>query len=213
MGSQPTRTSSSTDPVTTEGVTSRTEIRDDTPEASVTEMPLTLTDVLTVISNRRRRFALHHLQRNGPSATLGELARQIAAWELEKPIELVTAAERKNVYNALAQTHVRQLREHGFITEHRGGIKLTTDARSIRIQSDIVPENQIHWSKYYLSVGAFALATSAALVHFAPVAAPVGGWGILVAGLVLVSAVAHWHYNRRMCLGVGELPPELRHDK
>lgn len=188
------------------------ESQTEPPDAPVADTSLALTDVLTIISNRRRRFILHHLQQSGPAATLGELSAQIAAWELDKPISLVSSAERKNVYNALAQTHVRRLREHGFIVKRRGGIKLTPEAQAIRVQIDIVPDKDIPWSQYYLWLGAFGLIASTALMFLAPDVIPVGGLGVFVAVSVLVSAAAHRHYKRRMCIGVGSQPPELRYD-
>jgi len=188
------------------------ESQTEPPDAPVADTSLALTDVLTIISNRRRRFILHYLQQSGPAATIGELSAQIAAWELDKPVRLVSSAERKNVYNALAQTHVRRLRELGFIVKQRDGIKLTPEAQAIRIQLDIVPDKDIPWSQYYLWLGAFGLITSTELMFLAPDVVPVGGWGIFVAVLVLVSATAHRHYKRRMCIGVGSQPPELRYE-
>jgi hypothetical protein len=116
----------------------------------------------------------------------------------------------KNVYNALAQTHVRRLREHGFVVERRGRIELTPEAKPIRIHLDIVPDKHIRWSRYYLALGAVGLIVSTVVGLLTPEFVPVGGLGVFVAGLLLASAAAHWYYKRRMCLGVGDQPPELR---
>lgn len=193
-------------------LSSTTETITDFPESPVDDVSMTLTDVLTVISNRRRRFVLHYLKQSGASATIGELSTQIAAWELNKPAARVSSAERKNVYNALAQTHVRRLRENGFVFAHRGNVELTPEAKAIRIHVDIVPDKDIPWSQYYLGLGVFGLIVSLAFVFFAPTVIPAGGLGVFFAVSVLVSAVSHWYYKRRMCIGVGNQPPELRYE-
>lgn len=215
MSSKLARTPTTSEPVVLDesGVDSKTEVQADGSATPTADSSLTLTDILTVISNRRRRFILHYLQQAGPAATIGELSTQIAAWEQGKPVERVSSAERKNVYNALAQTHFRRLREHGFIHKERGEVKLTNEAQSIRIHLDIVPDKDVRWSQYYLGLGAFGLVVSTAALFFAPAIVPVGGLGIFVAVSVLVSAAAHWYYKQRMCLGAGELPPELRYDQ
>lgn len=216
MDDNPIRTPPTTEPIVIDEheAYSSAETHPESPEASVADTSLTLTDVLTVISNRRRRFVLHYLQQSESATTLGELSTQIAAWELDKPLDLVSSTERKNVYNALAQTHVRRLRETGFILERRGNIELTPEAQAIRIHIDIVPNRDIPWSKYYFGLGLFGLAASIGFMIFAPTGViPVGGLGVFVAVSVLVSAAAHWHYKRRMCLGVGNQPPELRYER
>ncbi len=176
--------------------------------------PVELNDVLTVISNRRRRFVIHQLKRADSAVTVGELATKLAAWEQDKPSEFVSASERKNMYNALAQTHVRRLVECGFVTERRDGIELTPEARRIRIQLDIAPEHDISWSRYYLILGGFHLVVSIIVLVMAPSsgAVPVGAWGMFVAVSVFVSAIAHRYYRKQMCLGEGDQPPELRHE-
>lgn len=210
-----TKTSTGTESVVLDesGIDEIADVNSEASEELIADTALTLTDVLTIMSNRRRRFVLHYLQQVGAPATIGELSTQIAAWELEKPVEQVRSAERKNVYNALAQTHIRRLREHRFIHEQRGQIELTNEAQSIRIHLDIVPDKDVPWSQYYLGLGALGLVISGAFGAFAPAVAPAGGWGIFVAVSVLVFAAAHWHYKRRMCIGVGKLPPELRYNK
>lgn len=189
------------------------DVQTEVPENLIADTALTFTDVLTIMSNRRRRFIIHYLQHVEAPATIGELSTQIAAWELKKPVERVRSAERKNVYNALAQTHIRRLREHRFIHEQRGQVELTNEAQSIRIHLDIVPDKDVPWSQYYLGLGVLGLVISATVGALAPAAVPAGGWGIFVAVSVLVFAAAHWHYKRRMCIGVGKLPPELRYNK
>jgi hypothetical protein len=176
--------------------------------------PLELTDVLTAISNSRRRFLIHHLKRSESPVTIGELSRQLAAWEVNKPPELVSASERKNMYNALAQTHVRRLVEWGFVVERRDGIDLTPDARRIRIHLDIAPDRDVPWSRYYLILGGFHLAVSVAVLAVAPSsgAIPIGAWGVFVAVSILASALAHRYYKKQMCIGEGDRPPELRHE-
>lgn len=186
------------------------EFAGETPSGS----PLELSDVLTAIANSRRRFVIHHLKRSDSAVPIGKLSTQLAAWELGKPTELVSASERKNMYNALAQTHVRRLRDCGFVVERRDGIELTPEAHRIRIHLDIAPDRDVPWSRYYLFLGSFHLVVSLAVLADISVLGlvPVGAWGVFVAVSVILSALAHRHYKRQMCIGEGDRPPELRHE-
>jgi len=76
-------------------IESATEVQADAPGPSSDDPSMTLTGILTVISNQRRRFVLHYLQRSGPAATTGELSTQIAAWELGQPAERVSPQSEK----------------------------------------------------------------------------------------------------------------------
>ncbi|ESS06225.1 MAG: hypothetical protein A07HB70_01775 [uncultured archaeon A07HB70] len=183
-------------------------------DESLDHPPIELNEVLTAISNRRRRFVIHYLKQSTSAVSTGELATKLAAWELDKPADMVSASERKNMYNALAQTHIRRLSECGFVTEQEDGVELTPEARRIRIHLDVAPDRDVPWSRYYLILGGFHLAASVAVLAVAPSsgAIPIGAWGVFVAVSILASALAHRYYRKQMCIGEGDQPPELRHE-
>ena len=183
-------------------------------DASPDTPSIELNGVLTAISNRRRRFVIHYLKRSDSTVTTGELATKLAAWELDKPADLISASERKNMYNALAQTHIRRLSECGFVTEQEDGVALTAEAKRIRIHLDVAPDRSVPWSRYYLLLGGFHLLVAIAVFAVAPAsgAVPVGAWGLFVAVSILVSALTHRYYKNQMCLGEGDRPPEVRHE-
>lgn len=186
------------------------ESDNDTTDSPAIEM----SDVLTAISNKRRRFVIHRLKRANSPVTIDGMATQLAAWELEKPTSAVSSSERKNMYNALAQTHVRRLAECNFIVERDGGIELTAEAKRTRLQLDIAPDQDIPWSRYYLLLGAFYLAVSVAVLVASPSLGmvPVGALGLVVAVSIFIPAFAHRYHKRQMSIGEGERPPETQHE-
>lgn len=176
--------------------------------------PIELNQVITAISNKRRRFVIHYLKQSDSPVETGELATQLAAWEHDKPASMVSASERKNTYNALSQTHIRRLSECDFLVQQDDGVELTSEAERIRIHLDFTPDRDVSWSRYYLYLGGFHLTVAVAVLAVSPFsgAVPLGAWGLFVAVSVLVSALAHRYYKKQMCIGQGDRPPELRHD-
>lgn len=165
-------------------------------------------ETFDLLSNHRRRYVLHYCQHGEKPVTLSELAEQIAAWECEKPVEQLTSAERKRTYTSLQQTHLPTLEEAGIIKWDGDTIELTADARELNVYMDIVPENSIPWSMYYLGlsgigVGILALAWFGWLPGFVPDL----GWAFVVVFLFVVSAVVHTYRSRRMKIGTTKKPP------
>lgn len=79
------------------------------------ETPLEREEILDILSNRRRRYALHYLKWNGCETPLRELAEHVAAWENEREADQLSYAERKRVQNALHQFHLPKMDDHGFV--------------------------------------------------------------------------------------------------
>jgi len=95
---------------------------------------LTLDDAFEILSNRRRRYTIHHLLQRNETVDLRSLSRQVAAWEVHKPLDEVSAEERRRVYNALQQFHLPKLRDVGVVIydSDRGKIKPTEKAAHLR---------------------------------------------------------------------------------
>jgi hypothetical protein len=163
-----------------------------------------------VLSNHRRRYALHSLKRDERTARIGDLAEQVAAWENGVPRVDLSAAERKRVYTALQQFHLPKMDTAGVIEFDgaRGTVSLTAAADGLDVYLDVVSEDDIPWSRYYLGLSAMALAGIASiwLTAFEPV--PELAWAALVAGIVCLSALVHTYHDRRMQLGAADTPPD-----
>ena len=171
-------------------------------------------EVFEILSNRRRRFTLHHLQRNVDRADLGELSENIAAWENGIERDAVSSAERKNVYTSLQQFHLPKLDEQGVVDfdEREGVVELTPAAEDIDIYLEVVRGRDIPWSQFYLGLAAvnLGLLVAAAVGTFPLTVIPGHGWGIFVATTFLVSAIVHTYVNRtEMRLGDEKKPPEV----
>jgi hypothetical protein len=147
---------------------------------------LTRDEIFDVLSNSRRRYALHHLRRranehdgngigiangrwsgngtgagngNGREVALSDLAEQVAAWETGRTVEDLSAAERKRVYTSLQQFHLPRLDEQGIVEyDHRAGVvSLGTAMADVDVYLDVVPRKDIPWSLYYLGLSAVSV--------------------------------------------------------
>ncbi len=174
-------------------------------------------EVFEVLSNRRRRQTLHYLlQKEDETATKREISRQLAAWENDEPVDMVSSSERKRVYIALHQTHLPKLDEAGLIDYEpaQGIITLTDACHDLDVYFDVVPENELSWSQFYVGLGGVCLAITAlaglGVVPFAGVPA------IALAGLfaVVMTLTGTLHYLRdqkNRLGGAGEPPgPEAK---
>ncbi|AFK21215.1 hypothetical protein E6P09_17365 (plasmid) [Haloferax mediterranei ATCC 33500] len=168
-------------------------------------------DVYGLLSNHRRRYALHAIKQNDGPTELSNLAEQVAAWENGKVVHEVTSTERHRVYTSMQQTHLPALERAGVITHDNGTITLTEQATDLDVYLDVVPGNSIPWAEYYLGLSAVALALVAAVwVGVFPEWIPKLAWATLISLLFLGSAAYHVYQNRSMRLGEADRPPEVR---
>lgn len=91
--------SESTDAETTDSVAAETD----------DQKALSPDEVFEILSNHRRRMVLYYLRHHGDSATVNELADEIAAMENEVSVEEITSQQRKRVYVSLYQTHLPKM--------------------------------------------------------------------------------------------------------
>ena len=86
--------------------------------------------------------------------------------------------------------------------DDRGTVSLTEAARNLRVYLEVVPEDEIPWSEYYLGLGAVSSAAVAAVWMGAFSLGALSGF--VLAGLIALaftlSAGAHVYANRRNCL-------------
>jgi hypothetical protein len=179
-----------------------------------TTRELDQTEVFELLGNDRRRHALHHLMTREEGCNIGELSRQIAAWETGQTVDEVTSAERRRVYVSLHQTHLPRLNKAGILNYESTGdtIHLTDRGENLRVYMEVVEGNDIPWSVFYLglsTLGASLLLASWVGASPFNVIPPLGVATIVVT-LFLLASASHVFVTRRRRLGAGEKPPELQ---
>jgi len=169
------------------------------------------TEVYEILSNPRRRYALHAIKSEDGTTELSDVAEQVAAWENDKPVSEVTSDERHLAYSSIQQNHIPKLKRAGIIRHDNGTIELTEKARDLDVYFDVVPDDSIPWAEYYLGLGAVSLGLVAAVwVGVFPESVPNLAWAAIIAVLFTASAAYHVYQNREMSLGSDGKPPELR---
>lgn len=166
--------------------------------------------VFAVLSSHRRRYMLHALQNADGEATLGELAEQVAAWEYGKSVEEITSTERKRVYTSLQQHHLEKLETAGLIEVEHDRITATERGENMRVYLEVVAEENIPWSLYYLMlavIGGFSMLVIY-LGWFPDAWLPV--IATLFVLVLLVSSTVHLIENRQMRFGSNMTPPDAK---
>ena len=198
-----------------EAVESVAESSNPGPDGPTQRAELTEDDLFDVLSNRRRRYAVHLLEREGDPIRLGAMAEQIAAWENGIDPHAVSCAQRKRVYTALQQIHLPQMDEAGIVEfDDRSGVVEPTDAMdAMDVYVDLVEGRDVPWSGYYLGLSAIGLGVmTAAWAGAWPLSAlPDIALGIFMFVTVAIFALGHHYYTARQRLGATEKPPELRY--
>ncbi len=158
-------------------------------------------EVFTALSNRRRRNVITYLKQHGDGAKVRDIAEQLAAWENDLEIPEVTYKQRKQVYTALHQSHLPKLAEGGFIDyeSNRGLVSLTEESRQLEMYLEIVSENEILWSEYYVGLAVVCgLLAGAAWIGTVPFAGVSGyAYAVVFALIFGVSGVIHRTVTRR----------------
>lgn len=170
-------------------------------------------DLFEILSNSRRRYALHALSSDGGEWEIGYLAEQVAAWENETSIDEVTRAERKSVYTALQQLHLPKMDDIGFVEydKDRGTVRPTDAKDDVDIYLDVVRGDDIPWNEYYLGLSAvMAGLVVVAWLDIFPFS-EIGDivWASVVVAVFAVSSLVHYHLQNEMRFGEGS-PPTVR---
>ena len=185
-------------------------------DATPTEPPsLSYDDCFDLLSNHRRRYALHYLQQCGQEVALGELTDQVAAWENGVDVDAVSPAQRKRVYTSLQQVHLPRMDDLDVVAfdDEEGRVVLGPAVDDLDVYLEVVREDDIPWSAFYLSLAVVnaALVGSVLLGVSGLAAVPGVGWMLFVLTTFLVAALAHVYLARtEMRLGRGDRPPDRR---
>jgi hypothetical protein len=182
-----------------------------TREPVESEPDITQRVAFDVLSARRRRHVLHYLLQVDRTVELRELSEQLAAWENGVPPVDVTYDQRMRVYTSLRQLHLPKLDTEGIVEfdANRGTVVLTEEAAELEVYLEVVPHEEIPWSKYYAGLGSLsAMSVASAGLGVVPLTWIPGLWlaGIITL-LFLGSALYHCHYDTNHRLGASEEPP------
>jgi DNA-binding transcriptional ArsR family regulator len=169
-------------------------------------------DVLfDILSNPRRRHALHYLKQQRRPVRVGEIAETLAAWEKGTAPEYVSSRERKRVYTSLYQAHLPKMHRAGVVDydRDRGYVELAGSADALRIHLEVVERNDIPWSVFYLGLaGLFAGITAALWLDVFPFGLLSElVWMTAVVGVLLGCAAVNTYLDRRSRLGAEGPPP------
>lgn len=173
-------------------------------------------DIFEILSHRRRRYILHYLKRNGTSARIGDMARQIAAWENEVDVDKVTTTQHKRLYTALYQSHLPRMDDAGILEydQESGTAELTDEGEKLDVYLEFVPSGDINWAQYYL--GLAVLSAALVLAHYLSIYPFTLSETTVMAVIVTafgVSAFVHMYQNARNKIGKTGLPPSANAGK
>lgn len=123
-----------------------------------TDEPPSLTpeEIFQLLSNRRRRYALHYLDQVDEPVSVRDLSEQIAAWEYDIDRGDVTPPIRKRIYTALHQGHLPKMDRLEVIEydKDRGTVCPAERVKDFDVYLDVVPHDDIPWDKFVLGFGA-----------------------------------------------------------
>jgi len=111
-------------------------------------------EIFETVSNRRRRDVLRYLDDCDGEVRLGDLAEQIAAWENDKEVRLITSSERKRVYVALYQCHLPSMGAKGAIdyNKSRGLIEKGEHYEQFNKYVGLDGESESESAEYHLAL-------------------------------------------------------------
>jgi len=155
-------------------------------------------------------MVLYYLRRHDDSATVNELAEQIAAWENDVEIDELTSQQRKRVYVSLYQTHLPKLAETEIVDYDVDGgeVRLTDQANDVDVFLGSDTGQTYPWRRHYLAL----VLLGGTLLALGLFATPVLGsslvlWlaGGVVVGYLVTVAIEYRHYRKQQ----SEVPEEL----
>jgi len=117
-------------------------------------------ELFDVLSNQRRRFAVHLLKREeDDSIAIGDMAEQIAAGKTGSRRRRSRATS-ASAYTALQQSHLPKMDKAGVIdfNKNRGVVEPMPAMTDVDVYMDVVEGEEIPWSDYYLGLSGVAVA-------------------------------------------------------
>ena len=170
-------------------------------------------ELFEVLSNKRRRYAVHALKQRSEPAQIGDLAERVAAWEYDVDRSELSYDERKRVYTALQQSHLPKMDAAGIVSfdKQRGVIEPEPALEDADVYIDVVQGREIPWSQYYLSLSVVAMVITAAIgLGAGPLMVlPEISWMAGIVVMFLISSLVHTYYAQATRIGADDTPIEL----
>ena len=116
-------------------------------------------EVFQILSNKRRRRVLEHIEREAEPVPVTNLVDAIAAAEAESNPggnDSGSSHIRSSVYSALVQTHLPAMDEAGIIVydQDEQEVQSTDSTREVQLYLEYSPGHDIPWAEYYLGLSA-----------------------------------------------------------
>lgn len=155
-------------------------------------------------------MVLYYLRTHDETATVNELAEQIAAWENEIDVDELSSQQRKRVYVSLYQTHLPKLAETNIVDYDvdEGTVRLTDQAGEI--DAFLKPKARSGYPQKRHYIGIILVAGVAMILGI--LGTSILGTGLLlwlagglIVGYLATIAVEYWHYREKQ----DEMPAEL----
>jgi len=167
--------------------------------------------VFELLSNRRRRLAIHALKRADGGVSVSELSTRVTAWERGVDPESVDYQDRRTVHTTLTRSHLPMLDENGVVEYDAESdlVESTAVLDDLEVYVRVLRGREIPWSLHYLGVSALVVLVTVAVAVGAPLVAalsPIDA-GVFAVTAFSVSAVLH-RYGERARLAPDEGPPE-----
>lgn len=165
---------------------------------STDETDLDQNVIFDVLSSSRRRYVLYYLSRQEGPVELPDLAKEVAAWEMETAVEDLSPQERKRVYVSLYQTHVPKLDEVGLVEydQDTGEVRLTPRSRQIEGFLRESPTTRERFVNVAVVLGASLVVLVAGVLLFPAVTSPLQLTGLLVGWTAFVLGVTYLVFRR-----------------
>lgn len=156
---------------------------------------LTKDDVLDLLSNSRRRYVIYFLEQWDGSATLNDLAYNIASRETGTPVEELSEDDKRRVYISLYQTHLPKLDLYGLVDYDKDDrtVSLTEDADDIGDYFFPDRGESKNWTPYYIALG--AVGSLVALAGVLAIADAMVLLGVCLLVSLAVSGLAAYQYG------------------
>lgn len=157
--------------------------------------------IFELLSSPRRRMALYYLRERGGSATVTQLAEEIASLEYDVSVEELSRQQQKRVYVSLYQTHIPKLDDAGIVEydDDSSEVVLSDKARRIDAYLNRDEGDSYPWHYHYL---ALAILSTGLLIGTAVTGAPVEPLTVglvvtLIFGLSgIVQIISRWYRQR-----------------
>lgn len=172
-------------------------------------------EIFEILSSQRRRMVLYYLRQNDQTGTMKDLARQIAAWENDVPIEDLTSQQRKRVYVSLYQTHLPKLADTGLIDydSDAGDVRLTDRATDMDAFLTPTEDSEYSWRRHYvglLTIGGGVMLLAVFGMPFVGETTLLFVAIALLIGYLIMVGLEYWYRQRTESSIPSELEPQQR---